>query len=157
MVDRIKVIKSAEEQELRKRAALMQDGAMKAAFDAVQARHARPRRRGDRAVLQPAQRLGERHLSLRLDAARQAAKFGQRHVQNRSSRRAMPLRCSSRILAPAVCSPSSAAPAWSAPRYRRQMKDELQFVMESRKLTLDLLKPGTPCKDIWETFNAFMR
>src|SRR5688572_8564442 len=35
MVDRIKVIKSAEEQELVKRAALMQDGAMKAAFDAI--------------------------------------------------------------------------------------------------------------------------
>ena len=29
--------------------------------------------------------------------------------------------------------------------------------LESRKLTLDLLKPGTSCKDIWETFNAFMR
>ena len=37
MVDRVKVIKSAEELELVKRAALMQDGAMKAAFDAVMA------------------------------------------------------------------------------------------------------------------------
>src|SRR5450631_2157533 len=35
MVDRIKVIKSAEEMELIKRAALMQDGAMRAAFAAV--------------------------------------------------------------------------------------------------------------------------
>src|SRR5947209_6677120 len=35
MVDRIKVIKSAEELELVKRAALMQDGAMRAAFAAV--------------------------------------------------------------------------------------------------------------------------
>ena len=39
----------------------------------------------------------------------------------------------------------------------QEMKDELEFVKESRKLTLDLLKPGTPCKDIWEQFNAFMR
>ena len=39
----------------------------------------------------------------------------------------------------------------------QQMKDELEFVKESRKLTLDLLKPGTPCKDIWEAFNDFMR
>ena len=30
-------------------------------------------------------------------------------------------------------------------------------VKEARKLTLDMLKPGTPCKDIWEAFNAFMR
>ena len=37
------------------------------------------------------------------------------------------------------------------------MKDELEFCKESRKLTLDMLKPGTPCKDIWEAFNAFMR
>jgi len=35
MVDRIKVIKSSEEMELVKRAALMQDGAMRAAFAAV--------------------------------------------------------------------------------------------------------------------------
>src|SRR6185312_4093757 len=35
MVDRIKVIKSTEEMELVKRAALMQDGAMRAAFAAV--------------------------------------------------------------------------------------------------------------------------
>src|SRR5471030_3048718 len=35
MVDRIKVIKSAEEMDLVKRAAIMQDGAMKAAFAAV--------------------------------------------------------------------------------------------------------------------------
>ena len=35
MVDRIKVIKSAEEQELVKRCAIMQDGAMRAAFAAI--------------------------------------------------------------------------------------------------------------------------
>ena len=35
MVDRIKVIKSPEEMELVKRAAVMQDGAMRAAFAAV--------------------------------------------------------------------------------------------------------------------------
>ena len=35
LVDRVKVIKSAEELELVKRAAIMQDGAMKAAFAAI--------------------------------------------------------------------------------------------------------------------------
>ena len=39
----------------------------------------------------------------------------------------------------------------------QQMKEELEMVKESRKLTLDMLKPGTPCKDIWEAFNGFMR
>jgi Xaa-Pro aminopeptidase len=37
------------------------------------------------------------------------------------------------------------------------MKDELDFCMESRKFTLDLLKPGTPCKEIWSAFNDFMK
>ena len=37
------------------------------------------------------------------------------------------------------------------------MKDELDFVIEARKFTLDLLKPGTPCKDIWDAYNGFMR
>jgi Xaa-Pro aminopeptidase len=37
------------------------------------------------------------------------------------------------------------------------MKDELEFCMQARRMTLDLLKPGTACKDIWDGFNAFMR
>ncbi len=37
------------------------------------------------------------------------------------------------------------------------MKDELEFCKTSRKMTLDLLKPGASCKDIWDAFNAFMR
>ena len=49
-----------------------------------QARHARHRSRGGRAALQPVPWQRERHLSLRLDAARQAAKFANRHVQNRT-------------------------------------------------------------------------
>jgi Xaa-Pro aminopeptidase len=39
----------------------------------------------------------------------------------------------------------------------QQMKDELDFCKASRKFTLDLLKPGTPCKDIWDAFNDFMQ
>jgi Xaa-Pro aminopeptidase len=37
------------------------------------------------------------------------------------------------------------------------MRDELEFCKASRKFTLDLLKPGTPCKEIWDAFNDFMR
>ena len=72
LVDRIKVIKSAEERELVRRAAAMQDGAMRAAFAAVEPGHARPRHRRDRAVLQPAPWQRKRHLSLCLDAGGQA-------------------------------------------------------------------------------------
>ena len=122
-----------------------------------EARHARPRRGGDRAVLQPAQRLGERHLSLRLDAARQGGKVRPapraepRHPEGRRRRAA------GRGLGPR----RHVHRARPHLRGRRQgaAGDEGRagFVKESRKLTLDLLKPGTPCKDIWEQFNAFMR
>ena len=37
------------------------------------------------------------------------------------------------------------------------MKDELEFCKAVAQLTLDLLKPGTPCKDIWDAFNDFMK
>ena len=82
MVDRIKVIKSAEEMELVKRAALMQDGAMRAAFAAV-----KPGMR-DTEVAAIAQHYSrswqrERHLSLRLDAARHAGEIRPTALQNR--------------------------------------------------------------------------
>src|SRR5260370_33684776 len=37
------------------------------------------------------------------------------------------------------------------------MRDEFAFTLESRRITLDLLKPGTPAKEVWERFNDFMR
>ena len=30
-------------------------------------------------------------------------------------------------------------------------------LLEARQYTLGLLKPGASCKDIWESYNAFMR
>ena len=157
MVDRIKVIKSAEEMELVKRAAAMQDGAMRAAFAA-----AKPGMR-DTEVAAVAQ-----HYSVSATAARTASISAPRcrSASRRNSptaicrtasfKKATRSRCWSRTTVPAACTPSSAVPACSA-RCRRQMKDELAFCIESRKLTLDLLKPGTPCKDIWDAFNAFMK
>lgn len=39
----------------------------------------------------------------------------------------------------------------------KELEDELAFTLEAQRLTLDLLKPGTPCSEVWDTFNAFMR
>src|SRR6186713_650639 len=84
MVDRIKVIKSPEELELVKRAAIMQDGAMKAAFAAI-----KPGMR-DTEVAAVAVQYSQVHGSengIYLCASAPpgtAAKFGQRHVQNRT-------------------------------------------------------------------------
>jgi Xaa-Pro aminopeptidase len=37
------------------------------------------------------------------------------------------------------------------------MKDEFAFVLEARKFTLGLLKPGASSKDIFAAYNDFMR
>ena len=42
-------------------------------------------------------------------------------------------------------------------RASQEMKDEYAFVLEAQKVVLDLLRPGASCKDIFETYNAFMR
>lgn len=39
----------------------------------------------------------------------------------------------------------------------QEMKDEFAFVLEARKFTLGLLKPGAACKDIWDAYNEFMK
>jgi Xaa-Pro aminopeptidase len=83
MVDRIKAIKSAEERELIRRTATMQDGAMRAAFDAI-----KPGMR-DRDIAAIAQCYSQRHGSengIYLCASMPAdtpSAFGQRHYQNR--------------------------------------------------------------------------
>ena len=83
LVDTIKVIKSAEEQELIRRCAAMQDGAMRAAFAAVE-----PGMR-DRDIAAIAQCYSQRHGSengIYLCASMPAdtpAQFSQRHYQNR--------------------------------------------------------------------------
>ena len=89
-------------------------------FRRGEARHARHRGRRGRAALQPVPRQRERHLSLRLDAARQAERNSPTGTcRTASSRRATRSRCWSRTTVPAACTPSSAAPAWSA-RCRRR-------------------------------------
>src|ERR1051326_7297870 len=156
MVDRIKVIKSAEELELVKRAALMQDGAMRAAFAAV-----KPGMR-DTEVAAVAQHYSQDHGSengIYLCASAPPgtpAKFGQRHVQNRTIRKGDTLALLVEDSGPGSMY-TELGRSCVLGRVPQQMKQELAMVKEARKLTLDMLIPGTPCRDIWEAFNAFMR
>jgi Xaa-Pro aminopeptidase len=156
MVDRIKVIKSPEEMELVKRAALMQDGAMRAAFAAV-----KPGMR-DIEVAAVAQHYSQCHGSengIYLCSSMplgKPSKFGNRHVQNRVIREGDQIALLVEDNGPGgmYCELGRSCVVGKVPQ---QMKDELAFCMEARKFTLDLLKPGTPCKDIWDAFNDFMR
>lgn len=156
LVDRIKVIKSPEELDLVRRAAIMQDGAMTAAFAAI-----KPGMR-DTEVAAAAVHYSQVHGSengIYLCASSplgQPARLGQRHLQNRTMRRGDAF-----VLLVEDSGPggmfTELGRCCVLGKVPQQMKDELEFLKESRKLTLDMLKPGTPCKDIWEAFNAFMR
>ena len=156
MVDQIKVIKSAEEMELVKRAAAMQDSAMRAAFAAV-----KPGMR-DTEVAAVAQHYSQCHGSengIYLCASMPLgtpSKFGNRHVQNRVIQKGDQIALLVEDNGPGGMY-TELGRSCVVGKVPQAMKDELAFCMESRKLTLDLLKPGTPCKDIWDAFNAFMR
>jgi Xaa-Pro aminopeptidase len=156
LVDRIKVIKSPEEMELVRRAALMQDRAMQAAFAAV-----KPGMR-DTEVAAAAQHYSQVHGSengIYLCASMplgKPSKFGQRHVQNRVIEKGDQIALLVEDSGPGGMY-TELGRSCVVGKVPQQMKDELAFCIESRKVTLDLLKPGTTCKEIWDTFNAFMR
>jgi Xaa-Pro aminopeptidase len=156
MVDRIKIIKSPEEQELVRRAAAMQDGAMRAAFGRIE-----PGMR-DRDVAAIAQEWSQRHGSengIYLCASapqNEPAVIAPRHYQNRVIEEGDYLTLLVEDSGPGgmytelgrtvVLGKASAA-----------IKEEFAFCLEARRFTLNLLKPGTPCKEIWDQYNAFMR
>src|SRR5688572_9093521 len=145
LVDRIKVIKSAEELELVRRAALMQDGAMRAAFAAV-----KPGMRDTEvaAVAQHYSQVQGSENGIYLCASMplgKPAKFGQRHVQNRTIREGDQIALLVEDSGPGGLY-TELGRSCVVGKVPQAMKDELEFCKESRKVTLDLLKPGTPCK-----------
>lgn len=156
LVDRIKVIKSAEEMELVKRAALMQDGAMRAAFAA-----AKPGMR-DVEVAAIAQQYSVTHGSengIYLCASMplgRPSKFANRHLQNRVIQKGDQIALLVEDNGPGGMYTELGRSCVVGVPVPQQMKDELAFCKASRKFTLDLLKPGTRCKDIWDAFNDFM-
>jgi Xaa-Pro aminopeptidase len=157
MVDRIKVIKSPEEMELVKRAAAMQDGAMRAAFAAV-----KPGMR-DIEVAAVAQHYSVAHGSengIYLCASMplgKPSKFSNRHLQNRVIQEGDQIALLVEDNGPGGMYTELGRSCVVGVKVPQAMKDELAFCIEARKLTLDLLKPGAACKDIWDTFNDFMR
>ena len=155
MVDRIKVIKSPEELELVKRAALMQDGAMRAAFAAV-----KPGMR-DVEVAAVAQLYSQTHGSengIYLCASMplgKPSKFSNRHLQNRIIQKGDQIALLVEDNGPGGMY-TELGRSCVVGKVPQAMKDELAFCMEARRMTLDLLKPGASCKDIWDAFNTFM-
>ena len=156
MVDRIKAIKSAEERELIRRAAAMQDGAMRAAFDAIE-----PGMR-DRDVAAIAQCYSQRHGSengIYLCASMPAdapSAFSQRHYQNRVIQEGDVVALLVEDSGPGGMY-AELGRACVVGKASAELKDEFAFALEARKFNLGLLKPGTPCADIFAAYNDFMR
>ena len=156
MVDAIKSIKSPEELELIRKTALMQDGAMKAAFDAI-----KPGMR-DSDVAATAQFYSQRNGSeqgIYLCASSPLGtpcKFGHRHTQHRVIREGDYVALLVEDNGPGGFYTELGRTAVVG-KVPQQMKDELAFTLEARRITLDMLKPGTPCAEIWDTYNEFMR
>ncbi len=155
-VDRIKVIKSAEERELVRRAAAMQDGAMRAAFAAIE-----PGMR-DRDVAAIAQCHSQRNGSengIYLCASMppdRPAQFSQRHFQNRVIEKGDVIALLVEDSGPGGMY-TELGRTCVVGKASAELKDEFAFALEARKFNLDLLKPGTPCKDIFAAYNDFMR
>jgi Xaa-Pro aminopeptidase len=156
MVDRIKAIKSAEERELIRRTAAMQDGAMRAAFAAIE-----PGMR-DRDVAAIAQCYSQRHGSengIYLCASMPAdapSAFGQRHYQNRVIQEGDVLALLVEDSGPGGMY-AELGRTCVVGKASAELKDEFAFAVEARKFNLGLLKPGAPCADIFAAYNDFMR
>ena len=156
LVDRIKVIKSPEELDRIRETAAMQDAAMEAAFAAV-----KPGMR-DSDVAAVAQFYGQQHGSeqgIHLCASAPLGTpcmFGPRHIQDRTIKDGDQL---------VLLVENNGAGGYFTEIGRtcvlgkasQELKDEFEFTLEARRFTLDLLKPGTPCKDIWNAYNDFMQ
>ena len=156
MVDRIKAIKSAEERDLIRRAAAMQDGAMRAAFDAIE-----PGMR-DRDVAAIAQCYSQRHGSengIYLCASMPAdapSAFSQRHYQNRVIQEGDVIALLVEDSGPGGMY-AELGRTCVVGKASAELKDEFAFAVEARKFNLGLLKPGAPCADIFAAYNDFMR
>jgi Xaa-Pro aminopeptidase len=156
MVDRIKVIKSAEERELIRRAAAMQDGAMRAAFDAIEpgmrdydvtaiAQHYSQRRGSENGLYMCA--------SMPPDTP---SAFNQRHYENRVIKEGDVILLLVEDSGPGgmYCELGRTCVVGKA---SAELKDEFAFALEARKFNLGLLKPGALSADIFAAYNDFMR
>ena len=156
LVDDIKAIKSAEELDFIRRTAIMQDKCMDAAFKAMA-----PGKK-DIEVAAVAEQTGhsygsEQGLFMCASGPVGTAPLqANRHFQNRTIKQGDQL---------SLLVESNGAGGFYTELGRtcvlgkasQEMKDEFAFVLEARKFTLKLLKPGASCKDIWDAYNDFMR
>lgn len=156
LVDRIKVIKSREELELIKRTARMQDGAMRAAFAAVEP-GLREADISGIAECYSRRHGGENGIYLCASGpVGSPCHIAQRHYQNRVIQAGDYVTLLVEDSGPGGYY-TELGRTCVVGKVPQQMRDEFAFTLAARRFTLDLLKPGASCKTIWDEYNAFMR
>ena len=156
LVDSIRAIKSPEEIERMRLSARMQDAMMKAAFEAVA-----PGLR-DMEVKAAAERVGRSFGSEQgwfmcaSGAPGSAAVMAPPHLQNRAIRAGDEFTILIENSGPGGYY-TELGRTCVLGRAAEELKSEFEIVREARRRTLDMLKPGASCKEIWEKHNAFMR
>lgn len=159
MVDRIKCVKSEEEIALIRRTAALQDAAIEAAFAAIKpgmheyqvaaiAEYTVLRGGGEQGLY-----LCSRNV---LSPAGQPVWQAGRHQQNG-------VLCEGDVFTLLV---ESNGPGGLYAEIGRtcvlgkvpqELQENFEFLLKARQHTLDLLKPGASCADIWQAHNKFMR
>jgi Xaa-Pro aminopeptidase len=156
LVDRIKAVKSAEEQKLIRATAALQDEAMVEAFKAI-----RPGMR-DREVAAVAKYHCERNGSeqgIYLCASAPAGTpfaFGPQHFQNRIIQEGDQFALLVETNGPGgfYCEIGRSCVLGPVPE---RLQEEHAFTLAARRFTLDLLKPGASSAEVFARYNAFMR
>jgi Xaa-Pro aminopeptidase len=156
LVDYIKVVKSAAEIAHIRRTAAVQDGAIEAAMRAVAAgkREIEIAAVAEHWVLDHG---GEQGLFLACShAPGEPTYWANRHLQNRTLREGdmFSLLVESNGPGGFYTEISRTCVVGKVPQ---RMQEDLEILLEGRKLTLAMLKPGATCREIWDTYNAFLR
>ncbi len=155
LVDQIKCIKSDEELSFIRRTAALQDAAIEAAFKAV-----KPGKR-DIEIAAIAEQVvlnggGEQALLLTCShAPGEPLYWCHRHLQNRVLREGDMFSLLTETNGPGGFYTEISRTAVLG-KATQTMKDEFAFLLEARNFTLERLKPGTSCKEIWDSYNQFL-
>jgi len=156
LVDFIKVVKSEDEIAHIRRTAAVQDGAIEAAMRAV----APGKREIEIAAVAEHYVLdhgGEQGLFLACShPPGDPGHWGNRHLQNRTLREGdmFTLLIESNGPGGFYTEISRTCVIGKAPQ---SMKEDFEILLEGRKLTLGMLRPGASCREIWDTYNEFLR
>ena len=156
LVDGIKAIKSEEEQELIRAAAVLQDEVMGVALAAVEP----GKRESDitalarYAALERGSEAG--FLLCGAGPIGQPPGLARRHRQNRMIRDGDVFSLLVEVDGPGGLYAELGRTCTVGPAPAR-VKEELEFVLSAQRFTVDRLRPGTPAREVFAAYNDFMR